>query len=83
MNPQENKLTHEEKAQIKDRIRRFLAATRPKEKAIDTFKRTFLWMLEASSVIQMMELTKKAVTGRFVDVARYLEKGVEEEFEDD
>lgn len=74
-----NPLSPEQKARIRERIHNFLAATQTKEKPFETFKRTLLWMIEANSAMQMMELTRTGATGTFKDVARYLEKKDAEE----
>ena len=46
---------------------------------IETFKRTLLWSIEASSALQMLALTKKNVSGRFETVAQYLDESEAED----
>jgi len=52
-------------------MRKFRAAIQPVS-PLDTFIRTLLWSMEAASALEMIGLTKKAVSGRFDVVARYL-----------
>lgn len=73
-------ITPGQKARIKKRIHLFLEATR-KEKPIEVFTHTFLWVLQTSSVLKMMEFTRTSVTGRFEDIAKYLEKKREDDKE--